>query len=189
MKKFIAVIFLFGSTQFGWSQFTIKQWQEALDYFKKQELHLVIQEAEKEFETLYNDYRISKKRTKQTLRNEAYLMAFNHSMWMAEHKKMTHFQKKRSDLFSGVSPKERLEFLASDQGFTGIAENVAFFEPTQKQFDDKENLGKLLAQEFFDLWVISKDHRANLIAKENKFFGFAIQYNGKKFYATHVFLN
>ena len=188
MKRSIFAFVVLLSTMSIHAQYKLNEIDQALAFQKKEALSKIILEAEILFLEKVNEYRKSKKKEVLEMRNEALLMALNHSIWMRHNNNLTHTQKKGTRFFSGSSLFKRLEFVDEKSGIEIVSENVAELNLTEEDYEDKANLAEYLAENFFDTWKSSPRHRENMLNKELKFHGISIVQKGDRFYATHVFL-
>lgn len=170
------------------AQYKLQEVENAKVFQQKEVLADIIAEAESLFFQKVNEYRKSKKRVELKPRNEAHLMALNHSIWMRHHNKLTHSQKKGTAFFSGATLLQRLEFVDQNSRIEIVSENVAELTLDKEELENTSTLAETLAQGFFDTWKNSPAHQENMLDKEVKFHGISILQKDKRFYAAHVFL-
>lgn len=130
-----------------------------------------------EFHNLLNEYRKSNGLLELSFSDKLLITARNHSLWMAENKKLSHTENIKSKNFTGKNPGDRLKFVAKDKcAWTG--ENCLF----NYSYDDTKSIeanAKQIAKESLDQWKLSSGHNKNMLGEHvSQATSFIIDKNG-----------
>lgn len=188
MKDLVVLFVALITVSYTSAQFKITETTKVEEFKKNEELSAVLVQAESLFILKVNAFRKEKKMKELKTHNAAELMALNHTMWMRQHKKLTHSQKIGSHFFSGSTLLKRLEFVDKQSNLAELGENVAYIDLTTENLNKtEEELSKLISEEFFDTWKNSPPHRENMLDKAFDLCGVSFLKSGMRIYGTHVF--
>lgn len=154
------------------------------------------------FNSIINNYRISKGLQAMHWEERLWLAARNHDVFMSHNTILSHGQSKIKDFYTGSQPKDRILFVCHQlQPYnSGYAENVAttFIEITPprtfilsdfESINEINNQAKDIALIFFNMWKSSSGHNANMLDPNNNSHATSFLINNGSAYATSLFVS
>ena len=139
----------------------------------------------KRFHDLMNAYRAEKKLAALAWNEACFLAAHNHNQWMALGESLSHEQKARNGLFTGVQPGDRLNYVlqGSKLAYSWSGENCL-----QSYVDDMASISiEQVAADALEQWRNSPGHNANMLGKDHATCGTAFRIVDGWVWATTLF--
>lgn len=127
-----------------------------------------------EFHELMNNYRQGEYQKHALDWNDTvWLVAHNHTVWMAANDQLSHHQWPKTRYFTGTTPHKRCDYVSNDSlqvHYSG--ENALFTSYSNEKLSIEEH-AKAIAQEAFRMWRYSPPHRKNMLSENHVYHGAA----------------
>jgi uncharacterized protein YkwD len=156
------------------------------------------------FHNILNEYRATEGLNTIYWDDKLWMAARNHTVYMHRTAHCSHTAAWQSQLFTGLDPENRVDFVTYDinEYDNASAENIAVFGRDFSEgaridmnfanaltWEEMLEYAKYNAQEMFDMWKDSPGHNRNMLGEDHLAHGTSIIYNEntESAYATSVF--
>ena len=145
------------------------------------------------FHQKINSYRKTRRLKTLYWEDRLWIAARNHNVYLGEIGTLTHRQNEGKSFFSGVTPNDRVNYVAFDNEISFVGENCCQFSTSFSDWntlteDQISEIAYNIATDAFEIWRKSSGHHQNMIQNEYFFHGtsFIVLSNGNV-YGTSKF--
>ncbi|TND10203.1 MAG: Uncharacterized protein FD123_451 [Bacteroidetes bacterium] len=164
------------------------QLDELLRQSRADSVLLVERMAALEFHRMINAYRREQKTDTLQWNDTLWMASRNHCLWMCRNNKLSHNQEASTELFSGVRPGDRYDYVVNGNGRHSWSGENALYNWSGND-GEKENAYKAIARESFNQWKNSPGHNKNMLNPSSKVHGtaFIIEQKNGRTWGTDLF--